>query len=204
MSLPNVVQLPSTQERLKQLVAATPVLITEVSLDGVLQRAAQVSAEVIGAHYAAIGVVASDGRTLEHFTTYGIDADVAARIGTPPRIHGILGAMLRGATPIRLPDLTSHPDFHGFPPHHPSMRSFLGVPILGSRGVFGNLYVTDKIGGDVFTEEDEDIAILLAAKTAAAIENARHHEEGARLLAEVQQLQRTRRGGRHCREEVAQ
>ena len=192
MSLPNVVQLPSTQERLKQLVAATPALITEVSLDGVLQRAAQVSAEVIGAHYAAIGVVASDGRTLEHFMTYGIDSDVAARIGTPPRIHGILGAMFRGTIPIRLPDLTKHPDFHGFPPHHPSMRSFLGVPIFGGRGVFGNLYVAEKIGGDEFTEEDEDIAILLAAKTAAAIENARHHEEGARLLAEVQQLQRAR------------
>ena len=72
------------------------------------------------------------------------------------------------------------------------MRSFLGVPIYDSRGVFGNLYVAEKIGGETFTEEDEDIAILLAAKTAAAIENARHHEEGARLLAEVQQLQRTR------------
>jgi signal transduction histidine kinase len=192
MSLPSGVQLPSTQNRLKRLVAATPGLITEVSLDGVLQRAVQISAEVIGARYAAIGVVASDGRTLEHFMTYGVDADLAAKIGTPPDVHGILGAMIRGATPIRLPDLTKHPDSSGFPPHHPPMRSFLGVPIFGSRGVFGNLYVAEKIGGETFTEEDEDIAILLAAKTAAAIENARHHEEGARLLAEVQQLQRTR------------
>ena len=72
------------------------------------------------------------------------------------------------------------------------MRSFLGVPIFGNGGVFGNLYVAEKIGGETFTAEDEDIAILLAAKTAAAIENARHHEESARLLAEVQQLQRTR------------
>lgn len=192
MSLPSGVQHPSTQNRLRQLVAATPGLITEVSLDGVLQRAVQISAEVIGARYAAIGVVASDGRTLEHFMTYGVDADLAAKIGTPPHVHGILAAMIRGATPIRLPDLTKHPDFCGFPQHHPPMRSFLGVPILGSRGVFGNLYVAEKIGGEAFTEEDEDIAILLAAKTAAAIENARHHEEGARLLAEVQQLQRTR------------
>jgi signal transduction histidine kinase len=188
----SVGQLPATQNRLKQLVAATPALITEVSLDGVLQRAVRVSAEVIGARYAAIGVVAPDGRTLEHFMTYGVDADVAARIGTPPEVHGILGAMIRRATPIRLPDLTKHPDSRGFPPHHPPMRSFLGVPILGSRGVFGNLYVTEKIGGETFTEEDEDIAIILAATTAAAIDNARHHEEGARLLAEVQLLQRTR------------
>lgn len=72
------------------------------------------------------------------------------------------------------------------------MHSFLGVPILGSRGVFGNLYLTEKTGGGVFTEEDEDIAILLAARTAAAVENARHHEESARLLEEVQQLHRTR------------
>jgi signal transduction histidine kinase len=192
MSLPSGVQIPSTQERLKQLVAATSALITEVSLDGVLQRAVQVSAEVIAARYAAIGVVASDGRTLEHFTTHGVDSELAAKIGTPPRVHGILGAMMRGATPMRLPDLSKHPDFRGFPPHHPPMRSFLGVSIIGSRGVFGNLYVAEKIGGEAFTEEDEDIAILLAAKTAAAIENARHHEESARLLAEVQQLQRTR------------
>jgi signal transduction histidine kinase len=100
--------------------------------------------------------------------------------------------VIREGKPIRLPNLTEHPDSSGFPPHHPPMRSFLGVPIFGSRGVFGNLYLTEKIDGDVFTDEDEDIAILLASKTAAAVENARHHEEGARLLAEVQQLQRAR------------
>jgi signal transduction histidine kinase len=192
MSLPAVMQRPSTQERLKQLVAATPALITEVSLDGVLRRAVQISAEIIGAHYAAIGVVASDGRTLEHFTTYGIDPDVAAKIGTPPRVHGILSIMIREAKPVRMPDLTKHPDYRGIPLHHPPMRSFLGVPIFGNGGVLGNLYVAEKTGGETFTSEDEDIAILLAAKTAAAIENARHHEESARLLAEVQQLQRTR------------
>jgi signal transduction histidine kinase len=190
MSLPSVLQLPS--DRLKQLVAATSALITEVSLEGVLQQAVRVSAEVIGARYAAIGVLSPDGRMLEHFTTFGIDSDLAARIGTPPRGHGILGLVIREAKPIRLPDLTKHPDTGGFPPHHPKMRSFLGVPIFGSRGVFGNLYLAEKTNAETFTEEDEDIANLLAAKTAAAVENARHHEESARLLAEVQQLQRTR------------
>ena len=192
MSLPSVLQPPSAQDRLKQLVAATSGLITEVSLDGVLQRAVQISAEVIGARYAAIGVLSPDGRMLEHFTTYGIDSDVAAEIGIPPRGHGILGLVIREAKAIRLPDLTKHPDTCGFPPHHPKMRSFLGVPIFGSRGVFGNLYLAEKTNAEAFTEEDEDIAILVAAKTAAAVENARHHEESARLLAEVQQLQRTR------------
>jgi len=192
MSLPAVVQLASTQERLKQVVAATPALITEVSLDGVLQRAVQISAEIIGARYAAVGIVAPDGRTLEHFSTYGVDPEVVAEIGTPPRVHGILSIMIREARPVRMTDLTKHPDYRGMPPHHPPMRSFLGVPILGTRGAVGNLYLAEKIGGETFTAEDEDIAILLAAKTAAAIENARHHEESARLLEEVQQLQRTR------------
>ena len=180
------------QERLRQLEAATAPLISEVSLQGVLQRVVQVAAEVIGAQYAAIGVLGPDGRVLENFTTHGIDAELAARIGPEPSGHGILGLVIRNAKPIRLPDLANHPDAHGFPPHHPPMHSFLGVPILGSRGVFGNLYLTEKTGGGVFTEEDEDIAILLAARTAAAVENARHHEESARLLEEVQQLHRTR------------
>jgi signal transduction histidine kinase len=192
MSAPSVTQLPSMQERLKRLEASTSALITEVSPKVVLDRVVQVAAEVIGARYSAIGVIGPDGRALESFTSYGIDEDLRARIGALPRGHGILGLVIREAKPIRLPDLTKHPDAYGFPPHHPRMRSFLGVPIVGRRGVFGNLYLTEKTGGGLFTEEDEDLAILLAAKTAAAVENARHHEESARLLEEVQQLHRTR------------
>jgi signal transduction histidine kinase len=181
------------QQRLKRLLeVANSVMITEVSLDGVLTRVAQVAAEVIGARYAAIGVVGSDGRMLEHFTTYGIDDELRARIGRPPEGHGILGLIIRDAKPLRLPDLTRHPDSCGFPPHHPPMHSFLGVPIFARGGVSGSLYLTEKAGGEAFTEEDEHLAILLAAKTSAAVENARHHEDSARLLAEVQQLQRAR------------
>jgi signal transduction histidine kinase len=181
------------QQRLKRLLeVANSVMITEVSLDGVLTRVTQVAAEVIGARYAAIGVVGSDGRMLEHFTTYGIDDELRARIGRPPEGHGILGLIIRDAKPLRLPDLTRHPDSCGFPPHHPPMHSFLGVPIFGRSGVSGSLYLTEKAGGEAFTEEDEHLAILLAAKTSAAVENARHHEDSARLLAEVQQLQRAR------------
>jgi signal transduction histidine kinase len=167
-------------------------MISEVSLEGVLSLVAQIAAEVIGAQYAAIGLLASDGKALEHFTTYGIDAELRARIGPPPQSHGILGHVIRDAKPLRLADVTKHPDFFGFPTHHPPMRSFLGVPIFGRRGIFGSLYVAEKVGGEEFADEDEDLAILLAAKTAAAVENARHHEESARLLAEVQQLQRAR------------
>ena len=192
MSAPFVASAPSTQERLRELLAATAPLVTEASLDGVLHRVVHVAAQVIGARYAAIGVVGLDGKTLENFVAHGIDSEVERRIGSPPRGHGVLGLVMREARPIRLPDLTDHPDSHGFPPHHPPMQSFLGVPIHGSRGVFGNLYLTEKTGGAAFTVEDEDIAILLAAQTAAAVENARHHEESARLLEEVQQLHRAR------------
>jgi signal transduction histidine kinase len=171
---------------------ASSALITEVSLEGVLQRVVQLAADVIGARYAAIGVVAPDGKLLESFTTHGIDPELGRSIGPPPRGHGILGLVIREAQPIRLPDLTKHPASYGFPPNHPPMRSFLGVPIVGRSGVVGNLYLTEKTGGEVFTEEDEDIAILLAATTAAAVENVRHHEESARLLEEVQRLHRTR------------
>lgn len=178
-------------ERLERLVIATSSLIKEASLEEVLQRVVEVAAEVIGAHYAAIGVLAAGGELLESFTTFGIDDALRARIGQPPRGHGILGLVIREAKPIRLPDLGRHPDSYGFPPHHPPMHSFLGVPIVGQRGVFGNLYLTEKVGGEVFSEADENSAVLLAATAAAAVENARLHEESARLLEEVQGLHRT-------------
>lgn len=157
-----------------------------------LQQVTDTALDLIGARYAAIGVMSPDGRTLESFTTSGVSADERARMGDAPRGHGILGLVVREARVIRLPDLTRHPDSFGFPPHHPVMRTFLGVPIIGRHGVFGNLYLTEKLGGAEFTEEDEHIAMLLASQTAAAVDNARVHEESARLLAEVQQLQRAR------------
>lgn len=178
--------------QLERLVLAASSLITEVSLEGVLRRVVEVAAAVIGARYAAVGVLAPDGRLLESFTTYGMDAEQRALIGDLPRGHGILGLVIRAGRPIRLPDLTKHPDSYGFPPHHPPMHSFLGVPIVGKRGIFGNLYLTEKLGSGVFTDDDEHVAILLAANAAAAVENARLHEESARLLEEVQQLQRAR------------
>ncbi|MES2304339.1 MAG: ATP-binding protein [Gemmatimonadota bacterium] len=163
-----------------------------MSLDRVLQQVTDTALDLIGAKYAAIGVVAPDGRTLESFTTSGIDEATKAKIGELPKGHGILGLVVREARVIRLPDLAAHPDSFGFPSNHPPMHSFLGVPIVGRRGVFGNLYLTEKQGGQPFTDEDERIAMLLAAQTAAAVENARLHEESARLLEEVQQLHRTR------------
>ena len=182
----------TTQQRLERLVITTSTLIGELSLDRVLRHVVESAAELIGARYAAVGVLAPDGRLLESFTTYGIENDQRALIGAPPRGHGILGLVIREACPIRLPDLTRHPDSYGFPPHHPPMHSFLGVPIVGRRGVFGNLYLTEKLGGALFTDEDEYVAVLLASSIAAVVENVRLHEESARLLEEVQQLHRAR------------
>jgi signal transduction histidine kinase len=139
-------------------------------------------------------MLAPDGRTLQTFTTFGISDEERARLPHPPRGNGILGLVIREGTKLRLKDLTTHPASHGFPANHPPMHSFLGVPIVGKRGVLGDLYLTEKLGepGAEFTEEDEHLADLLASKAAAAIENARLHEESARLLEEVQQLHRSR------------
>ncbi|HET8762398.1 MAG TPA: GAF domain-containing sensor histidine kinase [Gemmatimonadales bacterium] len=179
-------------ERLERLVTAGTLLTSELSLEGVLQHVAEIAASIIGARYAAIGVLGPDGRLLESFTTYGISAEERARLGDPPKGHGILGLVIREGRVIRLPDLTKHPESAGFPPNHPPMHSFLGVPVVGRRGTLGDLYLTEKIGAAEFTDMDERIAKLLAAQTAAAIENATLHEESARLLEEVQQLQRSR------------
>lgn len=184
--------LTPSAARLEQLLSAGLLLTSELSLERVLQRVTEIAVDVIGARFAAIGVVGPDGRTLESFTTAGIPEEERARIGPPPKGHGILGLVIREARVIRLPDLQRHPDSYGFPPHHPEMHSFLGVPIRGRQGVFGNLYLTEKTGGGFFTDEDASVAQLLAAQTAAAVENARLHEESARLLNEVQQLQRSR------------
>ncbi|MBP2647834.1 MAG: putative two-component system sensor kinase [Gemmatimonadetes bacterium] len=183
---------PSAQIRLERLLYANLSLATEMSVDRVLQKVTDVAVELIGCRYAALGVLGADGRALESFTTTGITAEHRQQIGALPRGHGILGLVIREATVVRLPDLRKHPDSYGFPPNHPPMHSFLGVPIIGRRGVFGNLYMTEKLGGGAFTDEDEYVGLLLAAQAAAAVENARLHGESARLLEEVQGLQRTR------------
>ena len=182
----------SLSDRLERLAKATPELISVVSLEGVLQRAADLAAETIGARYAAVGMLNLDGRTLETFTVHGMTPAERARIGPLPKGLGILGLVIHEGRNVRLTDLTQHPASRGFPPNHPAMHSFLGVPLVGKRGVLGDLYLTEKLDATEFTEEDEHLATLLAAKISAAIENARLHEDSARLLEEVQRLHRAR------------
>lgn len=180
------------QQRLERLLDVSAALLSELSLEGVLQKVVETATAVIGARYAALGVLSEDGTSLSNFVTAGIDAATHRKIGALPRGRGILGLLIRHPKVIRLPDLTRHPDSYGFPKHHPVMKSFLGVPVTGRRGVFGNLYLTEKIDAEEFTEEDARLAMLFANQVAAAVENARLHEESARLLEEVQLLHRSR------------
>ncbi|HET7621574.1 MAG TPA: ATP-binding protein [Gemmatimonadaceae bacterium] len=192
MPRPASARRPSMVDRLRQLEGATSVLITEASLVGVLQRVVEVAGQVTGARYAAIGVLGPDRKILESFTTYGTHPAREGAADSSRSDHDILGLIVREARPVRLADLIARADSRGLPATNPMMHSFLGVPIIDSRGIAGSLFLAGKNTGEQFTGEDEDIAVLLSARTAAAIDNARHHEESARLLEEVQQLHRAR------------
>ena len=183
---------PSAQSRIERLVHEVPELMAELRLESVLQRVADLAAEVIGARYVAVGLLAPDRRTLDSFIVSGMSESQRAAIGNLPVGRGILGLLIKEGKPIRLKDLAAHHDSVGFPPNHPPMRSFLGVPIASRQGVIGELYLTEKLGAEEFSEEDQHIAGLLAVTTASAVENARLFGEQSRLLEEVQQLHRSR------------
>ncbi len=179
-------------DRIEQLIQATPELVGELNLDLTLQRVADFTRALLQAEYAAVGLLAPDNRTLLSFTTSGMPEEVYRRIGAHPTGRGVLGLVIREGQVVRLASLGAHPAAVGFPPHHPAMASFLGVPIKGRNGILGDLYLTEKIGAPEFSDEDVHIAILLAGIVASAVENARYHERTSRLLEEVQQLHRSR------------
>jgi len=154
---------------------------SDLDLAVVLQRIVEAAQELVGARYAALGVLDSSRTYLAEFITVGLDEDQRALIGALPKGHGILGVLIADPRPIRLPDLGDHADSFGFPPNHPPMRSFLGVPLYIRDEVFGNLYLTDKADDDGFSDIDEELALGLAAAAALAIDNARLHERSAEL-----------------------
>jgi signal transduction histidine kinase len=180
--------LSVTEGRLRALFAAGLAVTSELSLDALLHRLVEAAAELTGARYAALGVLDANGAELEQFITHGVDADLRAEIGGLPRGRGILGVLIREATPLRLHDLAEDPRSVGFPPGHPPMRTFLGVPVM-VRGVpYGNLYLTEKQGDEDFTDEDEELVTLLAGQAAIAIENARLYEASTRWSRQLQSL----------------
>lgn len=150
------------------------------SVDDALQVIVDGVRPLVGAHYAALGIVDVNGR-IERFITSGMDDDTRLRIGALPEGRGLLGLIIREKRSFRIADINTDPRRHGFPPHHPPMTSFLGVPITVKGVSLGRLYLTNKIDGDEFSEEDRSLVETFALHAGIAMENARLHEQLQRL-----------------------
>jgi signal transduction histidine kinase len=175
------------EKRLRDLAAANIAIGSEAALLDVLQKTVEVAAALVGARYAALGVLDRTGAHLERLLTTGIDEPTRALIGDLPSDHGVLRVLLREARPVRVADVTKEQHFFGFPPAHPQMRSFLGVPIFVRGVVYGDLYLADKNAGE-FTEEDEEIVTLLAAQTGITIEKVQIHEGAVHWIRQLEAL----------------
>jgi signal transduction histidine kinase len=161
------------EARLRRLLDVGRSLISELEPETVLQRLLDVARELTGARYAAIGVMDERREGLERFLTVGIDEETHRQIGDLPRGRGVLGVLITDPQPLRLADVSAHPRSYGFPLAHPPMTTFLGVPIVIEGEAWGNLYLTEKHGGEEFTDDDEEAAIVLAGWASIAIANAR-------------------------------
>jgi len=168
------------QERLIALHEASLELVKDVSLDHLLERIAKVACEQSDARYAALGVLDEDGKLVK-FISVGMTDDEIKRMAHPPVGKGLIGELMNTQVPLRIPVIQDHPRSSGFPVHHPDMVSFLGVPIRTVNVQLGQIYLTDKVGALEFTSDDEKIIQMLAAYAAAAIQNARLHENTRRL-----------------------
>ena len=168
------------QERLIALHKASLELVKDVSLDHLLERIAKAACEQSDARYAALGVLDDDGKLVK-FITVGMTDDEIKLMAHPPIGKGLIGELMDTEVPLRIPVIQEHPRSSGFPAHHPEMTSFLGVPIRAANQQLGQIYLTDKVDAPEFTADDEKIIQMLAAYAAAAIQNARLHENTRRL-----------------------
>lgn len=160
------------ERRLRRLIDVGRGLVAQLDLETVLREVVEVARELTGARYAALGILDEDRRELERFIYVGIDEETRSAIGDLPRGRGVLGELIRNPAPLLLRDVGEHPRSYGFPPGHPPMRSFLGVPIVVRGQAYGNLYLTEKEGGD-FDAADEEAATILAEWAAVSIFNVR-------------------------------
>ena len=160
---------------LRALETATRAIAAELDLQRVLQLIVDQVRDLVGARYAALGIVAADGR-IAQFITSGITAEQRAAIGPVPTGHGLLGTIIRDGATLRIPDIARHPETYGFPPHHPDMHSLLGVPIRIEAQPIGNFYLTEKIGAPEFSQDDQDLVELFALHAAIAIQHAQLHQ----------------------------
>lgn len=168
------------QERLLALHGASLELVRDVSLEHLLYRIAAMACEQADARYAALGVFGQDG-ILTEFVSVGLVDEEIKKIEHPPLGKGLLGELRDAISPVRVPSISEHPKSVGFPEHHPEMNSFLGIPIRVGDQQLGQIYLTEKITGSEFTEDDEKIIQMLAAYAYAAIQNARLYENSRRL-----------------------
>jgi two-component system, NarL family, sensor histidine kinase DevS len=175
-------------DRLRTLLDTGIAISSELSLDAVLERIVEAAARLTSARYAALGVIAPSGTGLERFVFTGVEQRQADAIGELPRGRGILGVLIEDARPLRLSDLQADTRAVGFPPNHPEMRTFLGVPILLRDVAYGNLYLTEKEGAEDFTQDDEELVTLLASQAAVAIENARLYESAMTWSRQLESL----------------
>jgi GAF domain-containing protein len=160
-------------ERLRALLDAALVIATDLDLRSVLERVTGAACSLTGARYGAVGVLDPAGKGLAHFVTAGIDDATYQTIGYLPEGAGILGLLIVDPRPLRLADVSTHPDSVGFPPGHPGMRTFLGVPLRAANKVIGSLYLTEKHGDALFTEEDEALMVSLAGWAGVVVDHAR-------------------------------
>jgi signal transduction histidine kinase len=185
------VEAETAEKRLRSLLDAGVAITAELSLEGVLQHVTRVAAALTGARYAALGVIDERGFELERFITHGVDEAAHEAIGALPRGRGILGVLIDDAKPLRLSSIADDPRSVGFPPHHPEMKTFLGVPVILRGVAFGNLYLTEKEGNAEFTAEDQEVVTILATQAAVAIENARLYESTANWSRQLESLHET-------------
>lgn len=171
-----ITEIVEGRDRLDGLVEAMLVVTSDLDLDTTLRTIVHTAIELVDAQYGALGVRGS-GHDLVAFIYEGIDDTMREQIGHLPEGRGVLGVLIDDPKPIRLTDIAQHPDSVGFPPNHPPMRSFLGVPVRIRDEVFGNLYLTEKANGQQFSEDDEVLVQALAASAGIAIENARLYEQ---------------------------
>ena len=173
-----IAEIAASQDQLHGLLDAVVGVAGGLELPATLRRIVDAAVRLVDAEYGALGVIGSD-RSLDQFVYTGIDETMRQRIGHLPEGHGILGLLIDSPKPVRLHRISEHPASFGFPPNHPPMNTFLGVPVRVRDEVFGNLYLTEKRGGD-FTADDEAVVQALAAAAGVAIENARLFEQTRR------------------------
>ena len=164
-------EIVTTRDRTQGLLDAVLAIAEGLDLDTTLRRIVHSAADLIEARYAALGVLGPAGG-IERFLHVGMDPEIVGRIGPLPEGKGLLGQLIVDPRPLRVPDLGAHEASVGFPAHHPPMRTFLGVPIRVGDAVFGNLYLTEKLGGGEFTAADEVFAQALAAAAGIAVQNS--------------------------------